>query len=541
MNRLTHVTSDTSQHGGARWDFLVGTLLVFGLVGFIFYLWVAGPWSLLDQERLATPWGTPPYAEEQGYTLQPAMSRIMQEDTEELNRDVQKASLVAKPEAIPPALDNPIEDEPAEPPQGDLDAGMQSEVTPPAAKAEKPKQTDASKQPVEVQKKPDTSVRQKEPKKAESDTTVDEKKPTPEHTKRVEPKSQSKDTPQKSQAVVEKTAETKKERAPVPAVKKAAKALPDSKKETKAAVKASPVKKEIPVKTEAKKPTQTEKPVKKVADKPTGPAKSESTSGIIYEEDLSDDIDKSEVPVVEEKKPTPTPSRMAKIAVIIDDLGYNGSVGRGIVRLPADITLAVLPGGPYSRQLVNMADKKGQEIILHQPMQPKGYPRVNPGPGALLEGMEPDEVTEILNKNLKAFPEVVGINNHMGSALTENRKVMNAVMKVLVRRELYFVDSRTSPRSVAYRSALAHGVPRAKRSVFLDNKRTVEAILKRLKETERIALRTGSAIAIGHPYGVTLKALKQWLPGLQKRGIMVVRASSLLAPESSRKWFKPER
>nr|CRH07355.1 conserved exported protein of unknown function [Candidatus Magnetococcus massalia] len=332
-------------------------------------------------------------------------------------------------------------------------------------------------------------------------------------------KAQSAQQAGEKKAAVHKTKERAKERA-----KKVEKAVEPAKKSAKpASAKASSTKPSKP------KPSKTQS-VK------TG---RKTQTPIVYEEAMSDDLDKPD-PAEKRVKPNRKRSRKVRIAMVIDDLGYNGPIGRAIVKLPADITLAVLPGGPYSRQLVNIGHRMGRELILHQPMEPKGFPRVDPGPGALLQGMSSKQVQRILNHNLDQFPEVVGVNNHMGSSVTENRGVMNAVMKVLVKRELYFIDSRTSAKSVAYRAASRYGVPRAKRSVFIDNRRTVSAVLKRLDELVAYAKRNGYGIGIGHPYGVTLKALRMWLPTLEEQDVEVIRASRLLTPESSRKWFLPQ-
>ncbi|ABK45993.1 protein of unknown function DUF610, YibQ [Magnetococcus marinus MC-1] len=479
-------------------------------MGFLAYLWVAGPWAQLEPEYNLHAWaeGSLPRAELRHAVASAAVGR-----TDGLEHGIVTAALQLNARADSKSPVRGGEAEPIERVPSNPDTGQAEERLGKAVKGE-PTIT-----PTEVPERAQPS--QANTQGVAADSQVEEEADT---VLKATPSEASSEPATKAATDLEQAKPTPAELEEQPSVEIEA----DGEKGGLG-----------PSATPATQPLVPSETAKAHGDDKSHP-KSESKSDILYEEHLSEDLDKPEPPAVVEKKPVPAKhSHMVKIAVIIDDLGYNGGVGRGIVSLPADITLAVLPGGPYSRQLVNMAHKKGQEIILHQPMQPQGYPRVNPGPGALLEGMDADEIAEVLNHNLERFPEVVGINNHMGSALTENRVIMNDVMKVLVKRELYFIDSRTSPRSVAYRAALSHGVPRAKRSVFLDNKRTVAAILKRLQEAEEIAKRSGSAIAIGHPYGVTLQALKQWLPGLQARGIVVVRASNLLVPESSRKWFKP--
>ncbi|MEO5346378.1 MAG: divergent polysaccharide deacetylase family protein [Magnetococcus sp. YQC-9] len=256
----------------------------------------------------------------------------------------------------------------------------------------------------------------------------------------------------------------------------------------------------------------------------------DSEIGLQYEESLPHEPSSEEVPPA-----TPPDGRGGppRIAVVIDDLGYNGPVSLGIARLPESITLAILPGGDFSRQVVTVGKSTHKEIILHQPMEPLGYPRTKPGPGALLNGMGHDEIRTILSRNLEKFPEVIGINNHMGSRLTQNREAMDAVMELLKERDLFFLDSRTSQTSVGYARAKAGGVPAARRDVFLDNVPKVASIEARLADLERIARHTGRAIGIGHPHAETLTALRNWLPAVTKRGIRIEGISHFLTTTDS--------
>ncbi|MBF0371326.1 MAG: divergent polysaccharide deacetylase family protein [Magnetococcales bacterium] len=237
--------------------------------------------------------------------------------------------------------------------------------------------------------------------------------------------------------------------------------------------------------------------------------------------------------------PTTTATKgLIPVALIIDDLGYNGKVSEAIAKLPGEITLAVLPGGPSSRRVTKLGVALGKEIILHQPMEPKGYPKVNPGPGVILVEMDEGDTQRVLVENLKKFPEVVGINNHMGSRLTEKKAHMAWVMDILVERGLYFLDSRTSTKTVGYSQAKANGVPRAQRDIFIDNVRNETAILKQLAKLEKRALKKNGAVGIGHPYPATLRAIKKWQVGLSERGLVLQPASHFLTPLSARTLYR---
>ena len=219
----------------------------------------------------------------------------------------------------------------------------------------------------------------------------------------------------------------------------------------------------------------------------------------------------------------------SRMVVVIDDIGDHPVLAKNLVDLPFPVTLAILPNRPRTRSIEAMAAAHGIEIILHQPMQPGTYPRVNPGPGAVFTDMDAGRVKTIVADNLAQLPHAVGSNNHMGSAFTSDPEGMAAVMAVLKARGLFFMDSVTSAVSAAPEAARAAGVPFCRRAVFLDNVRNVRTILGQLKAAERHAIKHGRAIAIGHPYGETLEALKIW--ARERDGRVAVVTLTELGPE----------
>ncbi len=127
-----------------------------------------------------------------------------------------------------------------------------------------------------------------------------------------------------------------------------------------------------------------------------------------------------------------------RIAIIIDDIGYNKDLAMGLLKVNKNITFAILPFSPSGRQLARTLSGKGAELMLHLPMEPTQYPKVNPGPGALLASMSPDELLTQLRKDLHAVPGTVGVNNHMGSRLTADSDKMNQIFTVLKQRISFY-------------------------------------------------------------------------------------------------------
>jgi uncharacterized protein len=218
-----------------------------------------------------------------------------------------------------------------------------------------------------------------------------------------------------------------------------------------------------------------------------------------------------------------------RVAIIIDDLGHDRPLAEKFINLNAALTLAVLPHSPHQESIARMAHDRSLEVMLHLPMEPVEYPEVNPGPGALLASMGPDELVRVLEENLRAVPHIRGVNNHMGSRLTANSEQMYQVFSTLKRHGLYFIDSRTTDESVCRPSARLFQVPFSQRDVFLDHLHDPVNIRKQIRELVRIAQRKGEAVGIGHPHPATYSILKEELPTL-RRQVEIVPASHLVRP-----------
>ena len=227
----------------------------------------------------------------------------------------------------------------------------------------------------------------------------------------------------------------------------------------------------------------------------------------------------------------PAPADLAGpplIAILIDDLGLNAGRSARVAALPGPLTMAYIPYGEGLAEQVRLASASGHEIFLHLPMEPID-PTIDAGPHALLERLEPVAFAVELLWNLDRFSGYIGVNNHMGSLLTQDRRAMATVMDELHRRGLLFVDSVTSAGSVAYDSAVAAGIPAARRDVFLDNTPELAAVLAQLDHLEAVARSQGYAIGIGHPHDATIAALSLWLPQARARGVVLVPASRIIA------------
>jgi polysaccharide deacetylase 2 family uncharacterized protein YibQ len=185
------------------------------------------------------------------------------------------------------------------------------------------------------------------------------------------------------------------------------------------------------------------------------------------------------------------------------------------------ITLSVLPHSPLQRYIADAAHQRGMEMMLHLPMEPVEYPKIQPGPGTLLLSMTTDQMIRQLEEDLDAVPFISGVNNHMGSKMTAMSTRMYQIFTILKKRELYFIDSRTTKETLCRPSARLLKIRFAERDVFLDNVRDSTAIRNQLKELVKIAGEKGEAVGIGHPYRATYTVLNEQLPYLSSVATLV--------------------
>ena len=231
-------------------------------------------------------------------------------------------------------------------------------------------------------------------------------------------------------------------------------------------------------------------------------------------------------------------STHARLAIIIDDIGYNPSLSYRAARLPGNFTLSVLPFTPYGRDAAQLALTQGKELMLHVPMS--NIANLPLGAGGLHSGMDKEKFVAILRQDITSLSHIKGVNNHMGSRLTQEAEPMGWVMEELSKYGLYFVDSRTSAKTKALEIARQWQIPSVKRDVFLDDIQEPDEIKRELSRAIQLAQQHGMAVAIGHPYPSTLKLLEGIQPLLAKEQISLVFVSQLLDRQLNHPKLSPE-
>lgn len=232
-----------------------------------------------------------------------------------------------------------------------------------------------------------------------------------------------------------------------------------------------------------------------------------------------------EMKVVPQRKP-PYFGPEPVIAVVIDDMGISQRRTADIAKLKAPLTTAFLTYGTNLQKQVDNSVKAGHEIMIHVPMEPQR--KIDIAPDTLTTEMSSEELEKNFTIMLDKFHNIKGVNNHMGSKLTEDEPRMEVIMKLLKKRNLFFLDSKTSAHSRAEEAARRIKVDYAHRHVFLDNTNDKDYILKQLGQAERLAFKNGYAIAIGHPKSQTYEALKDWLGQLPEKKIKLVHLSEII-------------
>ena len=217
-----------------------------------------------------------------------------------------------------------------------------------------------------------------------------------------------------------------------------------------------------------------------------------------------------------------------RLAIIIDDMGASMLEARSLSAIGVPLTFSIIPGLGSYREVAAYATSNGIEIMIHIPMQSKGWPRRRLESNGLLVSMEDVDIKEHLESFTRDIPQAVGANNHMGSEFTEHEEKMTSVLRVLKGRGLFYIDSVTSPKSVGQRMALEMGMKSGRRNVFLDNEQNSSYIMGQLNQAVRQARKNGGVIAICHPHPATIKTLSAVLPTLNEQGITLVPASRLV-------------
>jgi len=218
-----------------------------------------------------------------------------------------------------------------------------------------------------------------------------------------------------------------------------------------------------------------------------------------------------------------------RVAIIIDDLGYGGEATERLLSLQnVPLTLAILPNLPYSKEIAQRAHEAGFEIMLHLPMEPLNE-NIPLEKGTITCDMDDKQIRESLENALESIQWVVGVNNHMGSKATSDKRVMELVLGVLKEKGLFFVDSRTTPASYGYQMAKQLGLRCASRDIFLDGVDDEEYIKEQVIKLFELAKKRGKALGIGHVRDKTVDVLYEMLPEAgEKFGVNLVFASQIL-------------
>lgn len=217
-------------------------------------------------------------------------------------------------------------------------------------------------------------------------------------------------------------------------------------------------------------------------------------------------------------------SHAARIAIVIDDIGYRVHEDNEIYALPLAVNVAIIPSAPHAKARAQQAQRQGRDTLIHMPMQPKGNLKLEPN--GLILGLSAAEVAHRVDLAQHIIPNAIGMNNHMGSAATANLPLMTSLMQQLAQRGLSFLDSKTIGSSVAGKVGKTYGVPVLERNIFLDDDNEYTSVLTQFHKALQYARKHGTAIVIGHPRKNTIAVLKQQLFQLPS-DIQLVRISQL--------------
>lgn len=227
-------------------------------------------------------------------------------------------------------------------------------------------------------------------------------------------------------------------------------------------------------------------------------------------------------------KIVPPRSAARRVAIIIDDIGYEMKPVRELLAIDENITFAVLPLLAHSREAAEALHQAHREILLHLPMEPLSYPKEKPGSGALFTDMNDEEILFQLRRNMDSVPYASGVNNHMGSKFMADEEKLTLVFRELKKKNMFFIDSRTTGDSKTEAAAHKARLTVMSRKIFLDNERDTSKIYQILMEAARLSDGNSPLIVIGHPYPETIRAVREASRMYREKGIAIVPVSALL-------------
>lgn len=218
-----------------------------------------------------------------------------------------------------------------------------------------------------------------------------------------------------------------------------------------------------------------------------------------------------------------------RLALVVDDFGYDPTRDAEWLVFPEKITVAVIPFGPSSRRIAQAARARGFGVVIHVPMEPEGAVQDRTAGFLLRRGMEARQIDALVGRMAAEIPEATGVSNHMGSAFTSDPAAMDAFAAAIKSRSLFFLDSVTSPRSVAYESARRAGVPALRRDVYLDALGGTQEMRKQWERAVVLAREKGGAVVVCHARPQTLALARELAAGLSRAGVRAVTLDELLA------------
>jgi uncharacterized protein len=238
---------------------------------------------------------------------------------------------------------------------------------------------------------------------------------------------------------------------------------------------------------------------------------------------------KTITPKKEKTKPLfPKPIPKRQVAIIIDDIGYDLKPVKELLKVNADLTFAIMPFCPHTREAAEMFHRAHRETLLHLPMEPVSYPREKPGQGALFTEMNEEELVFQLEKDIADVPYISGVNNHMGSKFMMDEKKLTLVFTKLKKKKLFFIDSRTSPDTKTFVSAEKVGLPVAARKIFLDNSHDYKEIYNNLINIAKNDGDVAPVILIGHPFPETIRAISDAMKVFREKRVSIVPVSQII-------------
>ncbi len=135
-----------------------------------------------------------------------------------------------------------------------------------------------------------------------------------------------------------------------------------------------------------------------------------------------------------------------------------------------------------------------------------------------------------LDKLLARTRGYLGVMNYQGGRFATDASAVAPIMAKLEAKGIGFFEDGRLTKSEFAQSAQELGMAFGQATTSIDARMEADEITRQLMLLEATALETGKSLGTGMSFPLTLDLVKEWIPTLQDKGILLAPASYYAEP-----------